>query len=184
MLELATSNNIFHTYPDMHEGKMSKYRASIVCEPTLAACAREFNLEKFLLLGKGEETTGGRERDSIISDALEALIGAIYLDGGMKNATKFIDQFILNDIDDKRLFYDSKSSLQEVIQAMGKEVVYTDIASEGPQHDKVFTVEAETEGLFRIEATGNTKKTAQQNAAHKALVELKKKGMFGTGKGK
>ena len=102
----------------------------------------------------------------------------------MKNATKFIDQFILNDIDDKRLFYDSKSSLQEVIQAMGKEVVYTDIASEGPQHDKVFTVEAETEGLFRIEATGNTKKTAQQNAAHKALVELKKKGMFGTGKGK
>lgn len=184
VLELATSNNIFHTYPDMHEGKMSKYRASIVCEPTLAACAREFNLEKFLLLGKGEEATGGRERDSIISDALEALIGAIYLDGGMKNATKFIDQFILNDIDDKRLFYDSKSSLQEVIQAMGKEVVYTDIASEGPQHDKVFTVEAETEGLFRIEATGNTKKTAQQNAAHKALVELKKKGMFGTGKGK
>ncbi len=184
VLELATSNNIFHAYPDMHEGKMSKYRASIVCEPTLAACAREFNLPKFLLLGKGEEATGGRDRDSIISDALEALIGAIYLDGGMKNATKFINKFILNDIDYKRLFYDSKSSLQEVIQAQGKEVVYTDISAEGPQHDKTFTVEVETEGLFKIRATGNTKKSAQQNAAYKALLELKKKGMCGTGKGK
>ena len=101
VLELATSSDIYNDYPDMPEGKMSKYRASIVCEPTLALCAREFGLQKYIKLGKGEDATGGRNRDSIISDALEAVIGAIYLDGGFEDATAFIGKFILDDIEKK-----------------------------------------------------------------------------------
>ena len=86
VLEIISSDFLYHQYPDMPEGQLTKLRASIVCEPTLALCAREIGLEKFLLLGKGEEHTGGRKRNSIISDAMEALIGAIYLDGGFANA--------------------------------------------------------------------------------------------------
>ncbi len=175
VLELATSSDIYNDYPDMPEGKMSKYRASIVCEPTLALCAREFGLQKYIKLGKGEDATGGRNRDSIISDALEAVIGAIYLDGGFEDATAFIGKFILDDIEKRRLFYDSKSTLQELVQGMGKEVVYNDISEEGPQHDKVFTVEVESPGLFKIKASGHTKKSAQQSAAYKALIRLKEK---------
>lgn len=175
VLELATSSDIYNDYPDMPEGKMSKYRASIVCEATLALCAREFGLEKYVKLGKGEDATGGRNRDSIISDALEAVIGAIYLDGGFANAKTFIGRFILDDIEKRRLFYDSKSTLQELIQSMGKEVIYNDISEEGPQHDKLFTVEAELPGLFKIRASGHTKKSAQQSAAYKALIRLKEK---------
>ncbi len=175
VLELATSSDIYSDYPDMPEGKMSKYRASIVCEPTLASCAREFGLQRFIRLGKGEEATGGRNRDSIISDALEAVIGAIYLDGGFDRATEFIGKFILDDIEKRRLFYDSKSTLQELVQSMGKDVVYTDISEEGPQHDKTFTVEVESDGLFKIRASGHTKKSAQQSAAYKALIKLKEK---------
>ncbi len=95
---------------------MTKTRASMVCEPTLAFCAQEIDLGGFLLLGKGEEHTGGRERDSIVSDAMEALIGAIYLDGGFANAKEFIHRFILNDMEHKKLFYDSKTILQEIVQ--------------------------------------------------------------------
>ena len=175
VLELATSSDIYNDYPDMPEGKMSKYRASIVCEPTLALCAREFGLQKYIKLGKGEDSTGGRNRDSIISDALEAVIGAIYLDGGFEDATEFIGRFILDDIEKRRLFYDSKSTLQELVQGMGREVVYNDISEEGPQHDKLFTVEVESPGLFKIKATGHTKKSAQQSAAYKALIKLKEK---------
>ena len=175
VLELATSSDIYKDYPDMPEGKMSKYRASIVCEPTLALCAREFGLPEYIKLGKGEETTGGRNRDSICSDALEALIGAIYLDGGFEEATGFIGRFILDDIEKRRLFNDSKSSLQELVQSMGKDVTYTDISEEGPQHDKTFTVEVESKGLFKIRASGHTKKSAQQSAAYKALIKLKEK---------
>ena len=96
--EVSSSDFLFHQYPDMPEGKLTKLRASIVCEPTLALCAREIHLEQYLLLGKGEEHTGGRYRDSIISDAMEALIGAIYLDGGFANAKEYVEKFILTDI--------------------------------------------------------------------------------------
>ncbi len=175
VLELVTSSDIYKGYPDMPEGRMSKYRASIVCEPTLALCAREFGLQKYLKLGKGEDATGGRNRDSIISDALEAVIGAIFLDGGFENAKAFIEKFILDDIEKRRLFYDAKSSLQELVQSMGKEIIYTDISEEGPQHDKTFTVGLEIIGVLKLEASGHTKKAAQQSAAYKALLQLKEK---------
>ncbi|SDM72668.1 MULTISPECIES: ribonuclease III [Lachnospira] len=176
VLELSSSDYIFKKFT-MNEGKMTRLRASIVCEPTLALCAREFGFEEFIKLGKGEELTGGRRRDSIVSDALEALIGAIYLDSDFANAKEFVLKFILNDLDNKQLFFDSKTILQEVVQGMGKEVSYSLIREEGPEHNKTFVVEVKVEGLIEIEGSGHNKKNAQANAAYKALVELKNKGI-------
>lgn len=160
----------------MDEGRMTRLRASIVCEPTLAICARAIGLDKFVMLGKGEELTGGRKRDSIISDACEAVIGAIYLDGGFANAKEFVTSFILNDLENKQLFYDSKTILQEVVQAAHKEVVYEIIDETGPEHDKNFIAKAYVEGMFEVTANGHTKKHAEQRAAYEALVYLKKHG--------
>ena len=107
---------------------------------------------------------------------MEALIGAIYLDGGFANAKEFVNKFILNDLDNKKLFFDSKTILQEVIQGLGKEVDYEFIGEEGPEHNKQFVVAAVVDGLFNIKGTGHTKKSASQNAAYAALIELKNKG--------
>ena len=116
VLEVVSSEFLFRNYPSLPEGDLTKLRASIVCEPTLALCARELALGNYLLLGKGEEHTGGRKRDSIVSDAMEALIGAIYLDGGFASAKEFVHRFVMTDIEHKKLFYDSKTILQEQIQ--------------------------------------------------------------------
>ena len=151
---------------------MTRLRASIVCEPTLAICARAIGIDNFIMLGKGEELTGGRKRDSIVSDACEAVIGAIYLDGGFANAKEFVKSFILNDLESKQLFYDSKTILQEVVQAAHKEVVYEIIGESGPEHDKDFIASAKVDGMFHVTAKGHTKK----HAAYEALVELKKQG--------
>ena len=112
VLEIISSEYLFNTYQDKPEGDLTKLRASIVCEPTLALCTKEMDLGKYLYLGKGEDMTGGRSRKSILSDALEAVIGAIYLDGGFASAKEFILRFILTDIEHKQLFYDSKTILQ------------------------------------------------------------------------
>ena len=176
VLELSSSDYIYKNYADMDEGRMTRLRASIVCEPTLAICARAIGLDKFVMLGKGEELTGGRKRDSIISDACEAVIGAIYLDGGFANAKEFVKSFILNDLESKQLFYDSKTILQEVVQAAHKEVVYEIIGESGPEHDKDFIASAKVDGMFHVTAKGHTKKHAEQHAAYEALVELKKQG--------
>ena len=116
VLELASSKFFFLNHPDMSEGEMTKLRSSMVCEPALAFCARDLGLGEYLYLGKGEEATGGRKRDSITSDVMEALIGAIYLDSGFEEAEKFILKFILSDLESKQLFYDSKTILQEKVQ--------------------------------------------------------------------
>ena len=169
VLELTSSEFIYTGNPDMNEGKMTRLRASIVCEPTLAMCARQIHLQEYIMLGKGEDLTGGRTRDSIISDALEALIGAIYLDGGFANAKEFIHRFVLNDLENKQLFYDSKTILQEVVQAHGLEVEYELTGEEGPEHDKKFHVIAKAGDLFVVKGTGHTKKAAQQQAAYNAV---------------
>ena len=184
VLELTSSEFIYTGNPDMNEGKMTRLRASIVCEPTLAMCARQIHLQEYIMLGKGEDLTGGRTRDSIISDALEALIGAIYLDGGLANAKEFIHRFVLNDLENKQLFYDSKTILQEVVQAHGLEVEYELTGEEGPEHDKKFHVIAKAGDLFVVKGTGHTKKAAQQQAAYNALLHLKKNGTQFMPKGK
>ena len=184
VLEIISSEFLYKEYPDKPEGELTKLRASIVCEPTLAMCARQIHLQEYIMLGKGEDLTGGRTRDSIISDALEALIGAIYLDGGFANAKEFIHRFVLNDLENKQLFYDSKTILQEVVQAHGLEVEYELTGEEGPEHDKKFHVIAKAGDLFVVKGTGHTKKAAQQQAAYNALLHLKKNGTQFMPKGK
>ncbi|MCR5162275.1 MAG: ribonuclease III [Lachnospiraceae bacterium] len=175
VLELVSSDFLFGNYPDMPEGDMTKLRASLVCEPTLAMCAREFSLPDYLLLGRGEEHTGGRGRNSIVSDALEALIGAIYLDGGLADAKEFIHRYILTDIEHKKLFYDSKTILQEVVQAGAKntEIEYVLTGEEGPDHAKRFLVEVRVNEQVLGSGCGSTKKAAEQEAAYRALIRLK-----------
>ena len=141
VLEVVSSEFLYKNFPELPEGELTKKRASMVCEPSLAFCARQIDLGSYLLLGKGEEGTGGRNRDSIVSDAMEATIGAIFLDGGFTNAKEFILNYILNDIEHKQLFYDSKTILQEIIQARTEEpMAYEVLKEEGPDHDKNFRV--------------------------------------------
>lgn len=149
----------------------------MVCEPSLAFCAKDLELGKFILLGKGEENTGGRNRDSITSDVMEAVIGAIYLDGGMEAAKAFINRFVLSDLEDKQLFYDSKSNLQELIQGkLKKEYSYELLEVTGPEHDKVFRVSVRMEGKILGDGEGKTKKAAEQQAAYQALLFLRDRG--------
>ena len=132
VLEVVSSEFLYKKYPERPEGELTKQRASMVCEQTLALCARDLELGSYLLLGRGEDMTGGRERASVTSDAMEAMIGAIYLDGGFANAKEYIDRFILNDIENKQLFFDSKTILQEIMQGeMECEPVYELTGEEG-----------------------------------------------------
>lgn len=174
VLELASSRFFFLNYPDMSEGQMTRMRSSMVCEPALAFCARDLNLGEYIFLGKGEEATGGRGRDSIISDVMEALIGAIYLDSGFERAEKFILEFILSDYESKQLFYDSKSILQERVQKAGGTLGYELIEETGPDHDKKFTVKAFINGEAVSQGVGRTKKAAEQRAAYEALIKGEK----------
>ena len=177
VLELISSEFLFKVHPDVPEGELTKMRASMVCEPSLAFCAKDLELGKFLRLGKGEEGTGGRDRDSITSDAMEAVIGAIYLDGGMKPAKEYINRFILSDLEDKRLFYDSKTNLQELIQGkLKKEFHYELLDETGPEHDKTFVSEVYLEKESLGKGFGRTKKAAEQQAAYQALLRLREKG--------
>jgi ribonuclease-3 len=170
VLELISSDFLFKKYPGIPEGELTKKRASMVCEPSLAYCAREFGLPAYLLLGKGEDMTGGRNRDSIISDATEALLGAIYLDGGYENANCFVQKFILNDMEHKQLFYDSKTILQEIVQETSTNPVeYVLVKEEGPDHDKRFQVEVRVDGIVQGSGVGHTKKAAEQAAAYQAI---------------
>lgn len=174
VLELSTSEFLYHEFGEKPEGELTRLRASIVCEPTLAESARAFKLNQYLILGHGEENTGGRYRDSIISDALEALIGAIYLDGGFANAKEFVAKFVLNDIENKHLFYDSKTILQEIVQKQYKERVdYILISEDGPDHNKTFTVKAVFRNVELGFGKGATKKRAEQQAAYEAILRIK-----------
>ena len=177
VLELLSSDFLYRTHPDMPEGVLTKTRASMVCEPSLAFCARDLELGEFIRLGKGEELTGGRSRESIIADVMEAVLGAIYLDGGIGEAKRFVDRFILSDLEDKQLFSDSKSALQELAQGqMKEEVSYRLLGESGPEHDKVFEVEVLLGDRVAGHGTGRTKKSAEQQAAYEALLGLRDKG--------
>ncbi len=176
VLELISSDFLFHENPQLPEGKLTKLRSSMVCEPALAFCARELELGSYMLLGKGEEATGGRRRDSITSDAMEALIGALYLDGGFMAAHDFIHRFILSDLENKILFYDSKTVLQEMIQTDSQSrLTYELTGEEGPDHDKEFLVDAVLNGQVAGSGRGRTKKAAEQQAAYEAILYLRKK---------
>lgn len=174
VLELIISDYLYKTYPKNNEGKLTKIRSSLVCEYTLAMCAKDICLGKYLLLSKGEDMTGGRERDSILSDAFESVIGAIYLDQGFEQARIFVEKYLLQDVEDKTLFYDAKTILQEMVQKeAGNNVHYNLIEEKGPDHCKEFTVAAEVGEKVLGTGTGKTKKAAEQMAAYESILKLK-----------
>ena len=176
VLEVVSSEFLYKKYPERPEGELTKQRASMVCEQTLALCARDLELGSYLLLGRGEDMTGGRERASVTSDAMEAMIGAIYLDGGFANAKEYIDRFILNDIENKQLFFDSKTILQEIVQGeMECEPVYELTGEEGPNQNKKFTVQVLIREQVYGTGSGRTKKAAEQEAAYRAIIALRGK---------
>lgn len=175
VLELISSEFLFHEYPDISEGRLTKLRASIVCEFTLSSVARMLHFGDYVLLSKGEAMTGGRNRDSILCDLFESVLGAIYLDGGMEPAKRYVTTFLLTDIEHKSLFYDAKTTLQEMVQKDGKGVVtYKQISESGPDHNKCFVMDVLVDGVRLAQGSGSSKKNAQQMAAYEAILKLKK----------
>lgn len=173
VLEIITSDYLFHQYPIMLEGELTKLRASIVCEPTLAAFAKKIKLGDFILLGKGEEHSGGRGRASVLSDTVEAVIGAIYLDGGLEMARKFVVEKFLEGLDNSKLFVDSKTHLQEIVQKTSDQPVeYVIINEKGPDHNKTFEVNVRHMNQVIGTGTGRSKKAAEQEAAFNAIREI------------
>lgn len=174
VLELISSEFFYHKYPELPEGKLTKMRASAVCEQALAIPARELELGMFMRFSKGEEQTGGRERESIIADAVEALTGAIYLESGYDRAKAFVERFVLNDLENKHLFYDAKSILQEKVQLKKLSQIHYELISEsGPDHNKQFEVAVYIGNNLMGKGIGRSKKAAEQQAAYETLCQMK-----------
>ena len=172
VLSIIVAKHLFTHYTHLPEGELTKLRASLVCEKSLHEFACDFGLGEFLLLGKGEELTGGRERPSIIADAFEALLAAIYLDGGMEQARKFVLQFIPEHLNPKQAkgLNDYKTTSQEIIQQNKEEKIeYVPIEETGPDHDKTFVVEVHLNSNVIGTGRGKSKKQAEQFAAKEAL---------------
>ena len=176
VLELCVSEELYFRFPHMREGQMTKNRASIVCEDALYAAAQTIGLGQYMLLGKGEAASGGREKPSIVSDAFEAVICAIFLDGGLEPAKAFIHRFVLSQLDLSHDAFekDHKTKLQELIHAKthGRQVLYRLVREEGPDHQKTFTMQAVLDGEVLGEGTGGSKQSAGQAAAKAALERL------------
>ncbi|MEG0832598.1 MAG: ribonuclease III [Oscillospiraceae bacterium] len=171
VLSIAVSDYIFKKYPDTDEGELTRERANLVCEGTLAKVAAELNLGDSLMLGKGELKNKGGERPSILADCCEAVIAAIYLDGGMDSARAFVMRFIIRQEKELESARDYKTELQEIIQKNPEERVrYVVVSEDGPDHDKSFTVEVHLNSNVIGSGTGRSKKQAEQNAAQEALA--------------
>ncbi len=176
VLQLCMSDILMKRFPDYTEGQLSKVRAAMVNEQPLAGLAREYRVGGFMLLGRGEENSGGRDKDSILGDAVEAIIGAIYLDGGYESALRFIEtafQSLVDEWVESPIYLDYKSLLQETSQGRFRLVPqYRIIGASGPDHDKTFDIEASIGDLISTTGTGKNKKEAEQDAARKALQKL------------
>ena len=173
ILGLVSADYVFHRYPNVPEGQLTKVRAAVVCEKTLYEVAKELGLDHHLLLGRGEEMGGGRQRPSILADSVEALIGAIYLDGGLEAARSFILSFLPAKVDlaeTGHAFRDYKTALQEIVQKNRQETLKYRLSDEsGPDHDKRFTVQVLLNSNIFAEGVGRSKKEAEQMAARAAL---------------
>ncbi len=176
VLSFVVSTHIYNNFTSLPEGGLSKLRAALVCERCLADCAQTLDLGSHLILSKGEDMTGGRTRPSILADVLEAIIAAVYLDGGITAAEDFtlriLDDSIRRVCMGKGVFKDYKTELQEYLQQDDKSVEYIHVKEEGPEHAKVFTVEVMVSGKALAAGTGKSKKDAEQTAAQKALAAL------------
>lgn len=173
VLNMIISENIYRKYSNLSEGEMTKIRATVVCESSLVKCANKLGIGNYILLGKGEENTGGRTRMSILSDAVEAVIGAIYIDSGIEKAKcfvldqmgEFVDKSVKGDI-----FMDYKTQLQEIVQRDGdRKITYEIIDEKGPDHDKIFISQVRVDNNVVGTGKGRTKKEAEQMAAKASL---------------
>lgn len=172
VLSIVVSQYLFEHFTHLPEGELTKIRASLVCEKSLYEFAKQIDLGKHILLGKGEENTGGRERTSILADAFEAVIAAVFLDGGLEAARKHILRFIPKDIDNRKAvsFSDHKTILQEIIQKNPEEKVeYKLVGQSGPDHNKAFKVQVCLNSNIIGTGVGKSKKEAEQMAAKEAL---------------
>ena len=171
VLGFITAEYLFSNHRDFPEGELTKLRAYAVCETSLYSYAQEIELGKYLKLGKGEERTGGRERPSVLSDAFEAVIAAIYLDGGIDEAKKFVLRFVVPYVEAKPTFKDYKTALQEVVQQNhGEALEYVLVSESGPDHNKRFEIEVHLNSNVLGRGVGGSKKKAEQNAAKEAVA--------------
>ena len=178
--DAIVSAELFKMMKGVTEGKLTKTRALVVCENSLAKSARKLGLGQYIYIGHGEEVGGGRDKDSILADAMEAVIGAIYLDGGFEPTEKFVLRYFSETIKDAaegRLFSDYKSEVQEFIQKNGRNlaITYSTVREEGPAHSKTFFVNLSYDGNVLGEGSGKSKKEAEQQAAKTALARLKRR---------
>jgi ribonuclease-3 len=174
ILGMCVAEYLYKNFPDRPEGELTRMRADMVCEKTLAAVAGRIQLGQHLLLGNGEEQGGGRSRDSILADAVESVIAATFLDGGMDAAKQFIQKFILVEVPVTKLHnIDYKTALQELVQQKKNQVLsYSLVGQSGPDHDKRFDVELSLNGKVVGCGSGSSKKRAEQDAAHSAMKAL------------
>ncbi|WP_306999989.1 ribonuclease III [Lederbergia panacisoli] len=175
VLELSVSQFLYRKFPMMSEGEMTKLRAAIVCEPALVGFANELNFGEFVLLGKGEEMTGGRSRPALLADAFEAFIGALFLDQGLETVISFLDKVIFPKVDLGAFSHvmDFKSQLQEYVQRDGSGALeYTILQEEGPAHNRIFVSQVSLNNEVLGEGSGRSKKEAEQHAAQMALGKL------------
>lgn len=177
VLSLIVSEYLYHRFSNQAEGDLTKRRATVVCESSLAFAARKIDLGEYLLLGKGEEISGGRNRDSLLADAFEALIGALYLDGGLDRAREFLigtfEEEVIYAISKGSLFVDYKTYLQELLQAKGKSQIEYIVEQElGPDHKKKFYMNVVVENKIIGKGIGRNKKEAEQMAAKQALYKM------------
>ena len=174
ILGFVVADYLYHNFPDRPEGELTRIRADLVCEKNLAKAAATIALGEYLLLGHGEDHGGGRNRDSIVSDAMESVIAASYLDGGFEAAKGIIDRLILSDIPQgKPRNFDYKTALQELVQRKKDQVIqYELIGESGPDHDKHFEVQVLLNGKPVGTGSGSSKKRAEQAAAADAIETL------------
>jgi ribonuclease III len=175
VLELLVSEHLYHRYPEKNEGELTRMRARVVCEPSLAQFAEELGFGQLVRLGKGEEMTGGRQRPALLADLFEAFVGALYLDQGLEGARRFLQKVVFTRIDEDWLsrIIDAKTRLQEVVQQERTgSLTYRIVDEWGPAHDRHFVAEVHLDGRRLGRGTGRSKKEAEQEAATMALKEL------------
>lgn len=174
VLGMLVAEHLYRTFPDRLEGELTRMRADMVCEKTLAKVANRLDLGRHLMFGKGEESGGGRNRDSILADAVESVLAACYLDGGMDAAVQFVQKFILVNVPVTKLHNtDYKTALQELVQQKKNQVIaYRLVGESGPDHDKQFRVELTINGETVGFGVGSSKKRAEQAAAQAAIEKL------------
>ena len=175
ILGMVVADHLYRNHPDLPEGELTRTRAALVCEDSLVEVAEALRLGEYLHLGKGEEAGGGRKRPSIQADAVEAVLAAVYLDGGIGSARKIVQQYILcREVEGLTSPRDYKTALQELVQRQSGQVLkYRLTGEEGPDHDKRFFVEVDLNGEMAGRGKGHSKKEAEQMAAKAAIAKLK-----------